>query len=99
MAFKTGGRVHLGSRNDEDFCTRYPALAQALRAMPDQTMIDGEIVALNESGRPSFNALQNYFSTGISLVHYVFDLLVLRGEDRSEEHTSELQSLRHLVCR
>jgi bifunctional non-homologous end joining protein LigD len=58
-AIKTGGRVHLRSRNDKDFTARYPAVVHALAAMPDEIVIDGEIVAL-ESGRPSFKALQNY---------------------------------------
>ena len=53
VAFKTGGGMHLRSRNDKDFNGRYPAIVQALAAMPDETVIDGEIVALEESGRPS----------------------------------------------
>jgi ATP-dependent DNA ligase len=39
--------------------------------MPDETVIDGEIVALDESGRPSFNALQNYSPGGAPLLYYM----------------------------
>jgi bifunctional non-homologous end joining protein LigD len=60
VAYKTGGRVHLRSRNNKDFNHKYPSIVQALAAMPDETVIDGEVVALHTDGRPSFNALQNY---------------------------------------
>jgi ATP-dependent DNA ligase len=75
LAIKTGGRVKLRSRNDNDFNARYPAIVNALSAMPDETVIDGEVVALDESGRPSFNLLQNYGSAGAPLIYYVFDIL------------------------
>jgi ATP-dependent DNA ligase len=52
VAFKTGGKVQLRSRNDKDFNPRYPAMAKALAAMPDETVIDGEVVALDEVGEP-----------------------------------------------
>ena len=44
---RAGGRVQFRSRNDKDFNARYPAIVQALAAMPDETVIDGEIVALD----------------------------------------------------
>jgi DNA ligase D-like protein (predicted ligase) len=81
IAFKTGGEVHLRSRNDNDFSTRYPGIARALASLPDETVIDGEVVALDEAGRPSFNALQNHGSSQASLHFYVFDLMVLKGKD------------------
>lgn len=46
-AIKSGCRVHLRSRNDKDFNAKYPAMLQALAAMRDETVIDGEIVALD----------------------------------------------------
>src|SRR6516225_12138397 len=78
-AIKTGGRVKLRSRNDNDFNGRYSAIVNALSTMPDETVIDGEVVALDESGRPSFSLLQNYGSAGAPLIYYVFDVLVLNG--------------------
>ena len=81
LAIKKGGRVHLRSRNDNDFSTRYPGLVKALAPMPDDTVIDGEVVALDEAGRPSFNILQNHGSAGAPLHFFIFDLLVLGGRD------------------
>src|SRR6516164_4464838 len=81
VAFKTGGRVHLRSRNNKDFNRKYPSIVQALAAMPDDTVIDGEVVALDESGRPSFNALQNYTPGAAPLVYYAFDVMILGGQD------------------
>jgi ATP-dependent DNA ligase len=49
--------------------------------MSDDTVIDGAVVALDPDGRPSFNLLQNYGSSGAPLHFFVFDLLVLKGED------------------
>src|SRR4051794_7487289 len=69
LAIKTGGVVQLRSRNDNDFSLRYPTLVKALRPVPDDTVLDGEVVALDGDGRPSFNALQNYGSTSAPL-HY-----------------------------
>jgi bifunctional non-homologous end joining protein LigD len=44
-------------------------------------VIDGEVVALDESGRPSFNLLQNYASNEYTLVFYAFDLLQFAGRN------------------
>jgi ATP-dependent DNA ligase len=49
--------------------------------MPDETVIDGEVVALDTDGKPSFNTLQNYGSAGAPLHFYIFDLLILKGRD------------------
>ena len=59
VAVKSGGRIHLRSKNNNDFGSRYRVITNALSALPDETVIDGEIVALDGSGRPSFNILQN----------------------------------------
>ena len=81
IAFKTGGKMHLRSRNDNDFTLRYPGIAAALKKLPDETVIDGEVVAVDEEGKPSFNVLQNYGSSKAPLLYYVFDVMVLAGTD------------------
>jgi len=98
IAFKSGGTVHLRSRTDKDFSGKYPAIVMALSAMPDETVIDGEIVAVDESGRPSFNALQNYAGGKTPLLYYVFDVPVLSGQDiRSEPLLHRRELLRSKV--
>ncbi len=85
IAFKTGKTLHLRSRNDNDFSRRYAAVLPGLANLPDETVVDGEIVALDEDGRPSFNALQNSMGSETPVVFYVFDLIVLSGRDLSAE--------------
>jgi bifunctional non-homologous end joining protein LigD len=98
IAFKTGGKVHLRSRNDNDFAPRYPSITQALAGLPDDTVMDGEIVALDESGRPSFNVLQNYGTAQAPVFYYVFDVLVLKGTDlRGETLAARRAALTKLI--
>jgi bifunctional non-homologous end joining protein LigD len=47
LAFKRNGVVHLRSRNDNDFATRHPGVLKGLARMPDDTVIDGEVIALD----------------------------------------------------
>ena len=81
LALKSGAKVQLRSRNDNDFSVRYPGIVKALAPMPDETVIKGEVVALDKDGRPWFNTLQNYGSEGAPLHSYIFDLLILEGRD------------------
>ena len=83
LIIKDGGSIKLRSRNDKDLLSMYPALAAtARRLQADQAVIDGEIVAVDERGRPSFQALQHRGShPQHSIVFYAFDLLHLNGED------------------
>jgi bifunctional non-homologous end joining protein LigD len=92
LAVKTSRKLRLRSRNDKDFTTRYPAIVKALAAMPDETVIDGEVVALDVDGKPSFNMLQNYASDA-NLHHFVFDVLILKGCDVMGEPLTKRREL------
>ena len=93
IAFKRKGAVQLRSRNDKDFNDRYPAVVKALSALPDDTVVDGEIVAFDEEGRPSFNALQNYGSSAGPVIYFVFDVMVLAGKDVRHEPLRQRRAL------
>jgi DNA ligase D-like protein (predicted ligase) len=93
IAFKADGKVFLRSRKDNDFAVRYPSVATGLTRLPNNTVIDGEIVALDEVGHPSFNLLQNRGSSGAPLLFYIFDLLVLSGRDLRGETLERRQGL------
>jgi DNA ligase D-like protein (predicted ligase) len=76
-----GDETILYSRNRKSFNKRFPQIAKALADLPDDTVIDGEVVALDESGRPDFHRLQ-HFSAEASRIHYfVFDLLAFKEHD------------------
>lgn len=94
IGFKRDGTPHLRSRNNNDFSTRYPGVFTALAKLPNDTVIDGEILALDEDGRPSFNALQNFGSGAAAVVYYVFDVMILGGRDVMGE---PLESRRELL--
>jgi ATP-dependent DNA ligase len=52
-----------------------------LATLPNETVIDGEIVAFDSEGRPSFTLLQNYGSEQTPIVYFVFDVMLLWGRN------------------
>jgi DNA ligase D-like protein (predicted ligase) len=93
IAFKSGGKVRLRSRNDKDFALRYPSVVSGLANLPDETVIDGEIVALDEDGRPSFSVLQNYGPSPGPVQFYVFDVMVVAERDVMREPLEQRRRL------
>ncbi|HSA97435.1 MAG TPA: non-homologous end-joining DNA ligase [Acidobacteriota bacterium] len=76
------GRVRLVSRNGKPLNRRFPTVAAALEGFPLSVVFDGEIVAVDDKGRPDFQALQNSMRTGEGrLLYYVFDILQVDGRD------------------
>jgi bifunctional non-homologous end joining protein LigD len=68
QAVKAGGKVILYSRRGIDLTKRFEYVAKALAGLPDDTVIDGELVALDEKGKPNFNLLQNFRSAESHIV-------------------------------
>jgi bifunctional non-homologous end joining protein LigD len=68
--------VILWSRRGNLFTEQFPHIAQACERLPSNTLLDGEIVALDESGRVSFNLLQHHRSKAQALLFYAFDVLI-----------------------
>jgi bifunctional non-homologous end joining protein LigD len=62
---KSGRSAQLWSRNQKDFTRRFPDVVKGIAGLPSDTVIDGEIVALDPSGKPSFNLLQGLGATCI----------------------------------
>lgn len=80
LAAKNGPRVTLWSRNLKDATAQYASVARSISKLPaDTLLLDGEIVALDEDGRPSFQALHH--QSAHTLVYYAFDALHFDGRD------------------
>ncbi len=81
LALKNGDAVTLFSRNENKLNARFPNVAEALVRLPGDFTLDGEIVALDGEGRPSFQLLQNNVGRPLAVYYYAFDLLHRAGED------------------
>jgi bifunctional non-homologous end joining protein LigD len=81
IAIKDGKRVRLVSRNQKDLTRDYPQVVASFAGLATtDVVLDGEIVALDGNGRPSFQVLQHRSTAGLAIVYYAFDLLSLDGE-------------------
>ena len=70
------------TRNGKDWSDKFKALVKAAAKLPAGCLIDGEAVAIDDEGKPSFQLLQSTLKGGDApLAFYAFDLLVDRGED------------------
>jgi bifunctional non-homologous end joining protein LigD len=96
MLVKQGSRTRLISRNLKDLTADYPHLAAAAAGVTAKdAMIDGEIVAVDAQGRPSFQALQHRSVKHAAVVFYAFDLLHLGTTDYRSHPLSERRRALH----
>jgi len=79
------GTVSLYSRNGISFDKKFFPIVESLRKFGFDTVLDGEIVVVDDQGRPDFQKLQHYQYHGSGhLLYYVFDLLYFRGHDLTD---------------
>ncbi len=101
LAIKRGGETRLFSRTEKDITRKYPQVAEAVERLGERSLVlDGEIVALDRRGLPSFQLLQSYEQAGQEkppLFYYVFDLLHRNGRDLTplplEQRKAEAESV------
>jgi bifunctional non-homologous end joining protein LigD len=72
---RSAGKTILYSRRQNVFNQRFPYIAPALQDLPNETVIDGELVALGPDGRPDFNLLQNFRSAESRILYYALPCL------------------------
>jgi bifunctional non-homologous end joining protein LigD len=93
IAVKSGGQATVYTCRGTDLTQRFRYVAGALASLPDETVIDGEVVALDEQGMPNFNLLQNSRSAESHIMLYAFDVLVRRGENLTQRRLSERREI------
>ena len=74
IGFTSEGRARLWSRNGKDFGRQFSEVAKAIASLPEDTAIDGEFVALDADGKPSFALLRGSGACVAPVVFYAFDL-------------------------
>jgi bifunctional non-homologous end joining protein LigD len=92
-AVKNESAVLLYSRRRNLLTEKYGHIAQALKSLPKETIVDGEIVAVDEEGRSDFNLLQNFRSAESKIHYYAFDLLMLKGKPLLQMPLDERRAL------
>lgn len=82
LLHKRGSSISLVSRRDADLTTTYPAIVEAARTLRSrEVVLDGEIVALDDNGQPSFQALQHRSVAGaFAIAYYAFDVIEIDRE-------------------
>jgi DNA ligase D-like protein (predicted ligase) len=93
LAVKSRIGVTVFSRRRKSLNRQFPQIVEALADVPEGTVLDGELVAIDGRGRPDFNLLQN-FRAEASRIHYcLFDLLCWKGRDLTGLPLIERRSL------
>ena len=87
------GETILYSRRQNVLNQKFHYIAAALKDLPEDTVIDGELVALGPDGRPDFNLLQNFRFAESRIVYYAFDVLIHKGHRLTELALSERRAI------
>jgi DNA ligase D-like protein (predicted ligase) len=99
VAVKSDRGVNLFSRRHKSFNHQYPFLVEALNDLPEGTVVDGEVVALDESGRPNFNLLQSFRKEASHIHYFIFDILICDNRDLTRLPLNERRKLMKSVLK
>jgi bifunctional non-homologous end joining protein LigD len=93
--FDAAGKPHLLSRNGLVLETKFPAIANAVSKLKlRSTVLDGEVVAVDENGIPRFQLLQRFQNQPTApTLYYVFDVLWYEGDDLTGKTILERRSI------
>ncbi len=94
---RAAAEATLYSRRENILNNKFPYIASALRGLPQDTVIDGELVALGLDGKPDFNLLQNFRSAEKHILYYAFDILVHKGRDLTMRPLAERRDVLYSV--
>jgi bifunctional non-homologous end joining protein LigD len=99
--FNAAGRPHLWSRNGLALEAKFPAIANAVSKLKMRsTILDGEVVAVDENGIPRFQLLQRFQKQPTApTLYYVFDILWYDGEDLTGKPILERRSVLERVLK
>jgi len=81
LAVKSRSDVSLFSRRRKSLNRQFPSIVEPLADLPDGTVVDGELVAIDDDGRPNFHLLQNFRAEATRIHYYIFDLLCCEDRD------------------
>jgi bifunctional non-homologous end joining protein LigD len=81
LVMKKRRAITIFSRRGNNLNRPFASIVSAFSFLPDNTIIDGELVVLDERGKPSFSALHHSQFTPDALHFYVFDLIAYEGRD------------------
>ena len=97
VAVRNGDSVKLYSRKPRDITSEFPKIAAAIKKLaPSDLVVDGEIVALDEDGRSSFQLLQNLRQkarAGAPVMFVLFDVVRLEGADVTNQPLERRRAL------
>jgi ATP-dependent DNA ligase len=99
VAINAKGKASLYSRNRKSFNHQYAHIVTAMNDLPIDTVVDGEVVALDDAGRPNFHLLQHSRCQASRICYFIFDLLVYQGCDLTQLQLIERREILNSVLK
>jgi bifunctional non-homologous end joining protein LigD len=99
ISYVSNEKVRMDSRSRLDYTSKYPPVEKALKLLPYDVVLDGEVVVFNDEGKPDFDALQKYNGHNTPISYCAFDLLWMNGQSVMELPLTDRRSLLELLLK